>query len=291
MNKEEKHVFSEPVRDIMSRRVSVRSYAPEPVPKDLRHRISAYFDALKGPFEPGTRFMLLDKAGLKASENIRLGTYGFIRGAPLFAAAAVENGPRAMEQLGYVFEKLICYITSLGLGTCWLGGTFKKSAFEEALRLEPGELLPAVAAVGYPADTRTLVDFALNPSGKTRKRKRWQELFFTGTFGQPLSARDAGPYATPLEMVRIAPSASNKQPWRIVRENGDFHFYLKHNMRYSRVYGFDMQKIDMGIAMFHFESSAREAGLQGGWQETRTETEGVPEGAEYIITWGAKRHE
>jgi hypothetical protein len=287
MNEGEEYAFSGPVSEIIRRRVSVRSYAQTPVPSDLKEKITAYFDELDGPFEAGTRFKLLDKTELKANENIRLGTYGFIKGASLFAAAAVENRERAMEQLGYVFEKLICYITSLGLGTCWLGGSFNRGAFKEAMNLQTNELIPAVSAVGYAGNSRTIVDFALNPSGQKRKRKDWGELFYSGTFKQALSYQEAGAYALPLEMVRIAPSASNKQPWRIVLENGNFHFYLRHFRPYSKMFGVDIQKIDMGIAMFHFESSAKEAGLSGAWQISAPVIGDTPGNTEYSITWAS----
>jgi len=279
--------FSEPLSEVLKRRVSVRSYRPDPVPPGVREKIAAYWNTLKGPFEPGLRFMLLDKRELK-TEGIRLGTYGFIQGAGLFAAAAVEDGERALEQLGYVLEALVCYLTALGLGTCWLGGSFNKKAFAEAVKLEKGELLPAVVAVGFPGKSRTIVDFTLNPAGKGRKRKDWAELFFDGAFGRPLGGRDAGAYAPALEMVRIAPSASNKQPWRIVRQDGEFHFYLRHSPRYSSLLGFDIQRIDMGIAMFHFEAGAKEAGLFGAWETRGPDAYGVPENTEYVVTWAPK---
>ncbi|MFZ5975459.1 MAG: nitroreductase family protein [Bacillota bacterium] len=285
MSGEKEYAFGEPLHEIMNRRVSVRSYTQTPVPSDIKEKITAFFDAPDGPFAPRTRFGLLDKTELKAKENIRLGTYGFIKGAPLFAAAAVEDGERAMEQLGYVFEKLICFITSLGLGTCWLGGSFNRGAFKKAMDLKGNELMPAVAAIGYGAGSRTLVDFAINPSGKKRVRKSWGDLFFNGAFKQALKEQEAGAYALPLEMVRIAPSASNKQPWRVVLENGNYHFYLQHFKPYSNLFGVDIQKVDMGIAMFHFESSAREAGLAGSWQTLESAALEPPENCEYIITW------
>lgn len=34
----------------------------------------------------------------------------------------------------------------------------------------------------------------------------------------PLEKEEAGNYEAALEMVRIAPSASNKQPWRILKK-------------------------------------------------------------------------
>ena len=63
-------------------------------------------------------------------------------------------------------------------------------------------------------------------------RLAWERLFFDQAFGTPLTREAAGEYATPLEMVRLGPSASNKQPWRIVREGGAWHFYVQRNRYY-----------------------------------------------------------
>jgi len=60
-------------------------------------------------------------------------------------------------------------------------------------------------------------------------------------------------------MVRIAPSASNKQPWRIVKIEGAWHFFLERTKGYGDGIIFkllklaDIQRLDMGIAMCHFE--------------------------------------
>lgn len=281
--------FPEPACEVLKRRVSVRSYLPDPVPADVREKIAAYCGTLKGPFSPGVRIALLDKRELEVSEGIRLGTYGFIQGATLFAAGAVKEGERALEQFGYVLEALVCYLTALGLGTCWLGGSLNRNAFNQAMKLQKGELLPAAVAFGYAGKSKTIVDFALDPLGRGRQRKDWSELFFDGAFGRPLGGWDAGGYAPALEMVRIAPSASNKQPWRILRLGGAFHFYLHHFRPYANLFGFDMQKIDMGIAMFHFEAGAKESGLLGAWKDSEPETIGVPDNAEYIVTWAPER--
>ena len=97
----------------------------------------------------------------------------------------------------------------------------------------------------------------------------------------------AGRYALPLEMIRLGPSASNRQPWRIVKEpdRDSFHFVLERTRGYLRSYqGVDFQKIDMGIAMCHFELSARESGLDGSW-EIRNPGLALGEGREYTVSW------
>ena len=63
-----------------------------------------------------------------------------------------------------------------------------------------------------------------------------------------------------LEMVRLAPSAVNKQPWRMVVMDDIVHFYLQRSKNF-RAGKLDMQKIDMGIALCHFELMANELGI------------------------------
>jgi len=62
--------------------------------------------------------------------------------------------------------------------------------------------------------------------------------------------------------VRLAPSAVNRQPWRMVVMDDVVHFYLQ---RAKSLGGgkLDMQKIDMGIALCHFELMAKELGFKG----------------------------
>ena len=63
---------------------------------------------------------------------------------------------------------------------------------------------------------------------------------------------------TPLEMVRLGPSASNKQPWRIVRKDGFYHFFIQRTKGYRNVMTRlvqieDMQRLDMKSALRAYE--------------------------------------
>ncbi len=57
-----------------------------------------------------------------------------------------------------------------------------------------------------------------------------------------------------LEAVRWYPSAANMQPCRVVKENKSYHFYEKHADGYKSDAAWDVQKIDLGIAICHFMS-------------------------------------
>ena len=63
-----------------------------------------------------------------------------------------------MEELGYEMESLVLYATSMGLGTCWLGGTFKKGQFAKAMEVGEGEVLPIVLPIGYANEKKSFID-------------------------------------------------------------------------------------------------------------------------------------
>ena len=66
---------------------------------------------------------------------------------------AVEPGSGDLEDYGYCLERAVLAATDLGLGTCWLGGTFNKSSFARKIDIAEGEVMPAVIAMGYPTET------------------------------------------------------------------------------------------------------------------------------------------
>ena len=250
-------------------RTSVRTYSTKPVDAEVKATLQALCrENQRGPFGVTVRLQLLDLGTLPREELRRLGTYGVIKGASLYILAAVKDEPRAMEDLGFCLEKVILEATAMGLGTCWLAGTFRRSSFARQMQLTAADLLPAITPVGYATAKPSIVEKAMRFGAKANRRKPWAELFFGADGKTPLPQEDAGRYRDALESVRRGPSASNRQPWRFVRENeGLYRLYLAESPRYNRVLGrIRIQNIDMGIAMCHFQLAAEEIGIKGHWQ-------------------------
>jgi hypothetical protein len=92
-------------------------------------------------------------------------------------------------------------------------------------------------------------------------------------------------------MVRIGPSASNRQPWRIIKNGGRWHLYFARTPGYREstlvrlVTVADLQRMDMGIAMCHFELTARELGLEGEWVIDDPGIQRQDELTEYLVSW------
>ena len=266
-------------------RVSCRTYSSTPMEDEVKENISNCIRSNNtGPFGNAIRFELLDISEMERDEIRKIGTYGVIKNATCYIVGAVEDGPRAMEDYGYCMERIILHSTGLGLGTCWVGGTFRRSGFARRIGVTRSELGPAITPLGYPERRRSFRDSIIRFSAGSKNRKKWSSLFFIKDLSNPISKKSAGKYTQVLESVRLAPSASNRQPWRIVREGKVHHLLLRRTRGYQRVTGrIKLQNLDMGIAMCHFELSARKLGLHGIWKELAPEFD--HSGTEYIVSW------
>jgi nitroreductase len=284
--------FNQPITEIIRTRFSCRSYLDVPLDESKRERIQRFIDSLPpGPFGSRPRF-LLAAASEKDNSSLRgLGTYGFIRGAKAFVIGAAKPEGRWLEDFGFQMETIILHLTSLGLGTCWLGGSFTRSSFSQKISLKDDEHIPAVTALGEYVDNADARRNLIRRFARGERRLPWEKLFFDRDFDHPLGESEAGADNLSLEMVRLAPSASNKQPWRVVRDGDAFHFFLRRTPGYresllKKVLGiFDLQRVDMGIAMCHFDFTMKELGVQGDWDVKEPEIKQLEELTEYITSW------
>ena len=118
---------------------------------------------------------------------------------------------------------------------------------------------------------------------KADGRFAWDEIFFKDNFEKVLSKEDAGDYKFPLEMLRLAPSAVNKQPWRVVVTENAVHFFEKHSVKVD-VGSVDMQRIDVGIGICHFHLAVQEQDMEGHFERVVPKF-AVPKDMSYIVSW------
>ena len=246
--------FKTSVIELIKKRRSVRTYSDKTLDIQKKEEITDILQNIgESPFGSNIKFYLIDKSFAKKDHKVTLGTYGFISGAKLFLAGESGRSRIAHFDFGYLMEKIILHLTAMGLGTCWLGGTFSRSEYTKVMTLSAESIIPAITPVGFPADSLSTREKLIRWGAKADNRMKSEELFLGSNTTTTLSQSEAGAYSIPLEMVRLAPSASNKQPWRIVKSADSFHFYLKRTPGYNKFgNGVDLQLIDLGIAMAHF---------------------------------------
>ena len=262
--------------ETMLTRKSVRSYDGRAVAPETLEKVKAFAAGVQNPFGIPVSFVFLDAQEQGLSSPV-------LTGEPLYVAGKVAKVPYADVAFGFSMEELLLYALSLGLGSVWIGGTMKREAFERAAGLGPGERMPCVSPLGYPAAKRSLRENIMRRGCGADGRLPGEKLFFDDCFDTPLVGQALEPVGDLLELVRWAPSAVNKQPWRIVLKDGRFHFYLRHDRGYIGEAVGDMQKIDLGIALCHFVLGAR---LRGQTAAVTVADPGIPApaGTEYIAT-------
>ena len=265
------------VMDLIKQRRSVRTYDPRPIDGAVLEMLLSYADGIENPFNVQVEFKLLEASrhGL---------TCPVVSGADIYIGGKVKQIPFANVAFGYSFEELVLYAQSLGLGTVWLGGTMNRSAFERAMGLADGESMPCATPIGYPSDKMTVRETVMRKAIKADERIPFEELFFDGSFNTSLSRERAGLLCGPLDAVRLAPSAVNKQPWRVVVADRAVHFYLKRSKGVSHSEKLDMQMTDMGIALCHFSLAANECGINTRFSVSAPEA-CVDNGLEYVASY------
>lgn len=141
------------------------------------------------------------------------------------------------EKCGYYGEKIVLATQQLGLNSCWVAMSFRKSKCKSVIRIAPGEKLLMVIAIGY-GET----------AGVSHKSKSIEELSST-------SGTMPDWFRRGMEASRLAPTAMNQQK---------FMFTLS-GITVSGASGSGFYtKVDLGIAKYHFEIGAGDSGWQWG---------------------------
>ena len=260
--------------EIIRGRKSVRTFDAAPLRDEHRKDIIEYAKGIDNPFDIPVEFVLLDAKEHGLSSPV-------LSGESLYVAGKVAKKPYADVAFGYSFEQLVLHAWTLGIGTVWIAGTMKRELFEKAAEVRDGEMMPCMSPLGYPAKKRSIKETMMRTGIRADSRISGDKLFFKEEWGRPLNPADE--MADVFEMVRWAPSAVNKQPWRIILADGVYHFYEKKDQGFVNDATGDIQKIDMGIALCHFVMGLKELGKQ---TDIGVSDPGIsiPEDAEYIAS-------
>ena len=265
------------VAESIRKRRSVRTFSGEALLKADAQKIMDFAETAENPYHLPIEWTLLHTKEKGLSSPVIVGEDAYIAGK-------MQRAPHAEEAFGYSFERIVLFAESLGVGTTWIAGTMDRSAFETAAGVGPGEVMPCVSPLGYPAKKMSLREGVMRKGVRADSRIAFGELFFENDALSPLTPEKAGDLRDVFEAVRLAPSAVNKQPWRIVLCGDRAHFYECPNKGRVSADGWDIQKIDMGIALCHFALAAEERGVKTGF-EIEDPKISVPENWQYIASY------
>jgi len=242
-------------------RKSVRSFAEDVftnqdyqfIKKEIKN-----LNELTGPFQNKFDFFYIENKEGNPNESRKIGTYGFVRNAHAFIGGASLKDFKSIVDYGYLLEYLILKLTKREIATVWLGGTFQRELLSDKIKMN--QIIPAITAIGYESSKKYLKERLIRTAIHADSRKPFNQLFFEEDWTHPVHENHH--LSKVLDLVRVAPSASNKQPWRILIKDKILHLYLDRTPNYGGKLDFDIQALDMGIALCHLEVGLKEEHIE-----------------------------
>lgn len=260
--------------DAIRQRRSVRSYNGEGLTPQQKSELMAAVDSAVSPFGGNVTIRLQSfdiKDGFKPS------TYGMIRGAVDFFLLGIKEDKQSALTAGFKFEQVVLKAWQMGLGTCWIAATFKGTDFDRGEAWPDGEELRIICPVGVAAKQGILEKVTRAALG-SKNRKPFDKLFFDGDFQTPYEP--TGRFGEALEMLRLAPSSTNSQPWRALVSGDTVHFYYVPKSPAS--------VLDCGIGLCHFYETEKFNSKSGEFKEL-ADAPSAPDNWIYLVSYTAAK--
>lgn len=231
------------------KRNSVRKYVPFNISQKDFEEVETMVKSLPRLYPEIKMDINIVKEGTKIQEILKGIVLGFGKvEAPHYLIITSEKKDGYLENIGFALEELVLKLVAMGIGSCWLGETIKKELYRNIIEFPENQEAVLMVAFGYPANNH---DISKKEVGEYR-RKSIDEIII-GDYEEI--------YKDIFNMVRVAPSGVNMQPWRFFIVDGGIDLYaVKGNLLSKRVYSF--RELDAGIALKHFEIGCKEKGIK-----------------------------
>lgn len=232
--------------DSITTRKSTRKYTQQAVPPEQLASIKEFVTNMK-PLIPGIRtdIKLVGAADVKGMVSAK---------TPHYLLVYSETKDGYLANAGFLLQQADLFVSSLGLGSCWLGVAKTKAPAQNGMDYV------IMLAFGVAQDSphrQSLSQFNRKPLADLAK-------------GQDQR----------LEAVRLAPSAANSQPWYFVCGEQHLDVYRqKLGVIKAAIYD-KMNQIDMGIALCHLWLASEQMGLPFAFSL------GQPQGATVVEGYG-----
>lgn len=217
------------LQEAINSRFSVRNYNDAPLTAEAINALNRKIDECN---TAGNLHIQLVTNEPKAFSGIM--SYGKFSGVRNYLVMAGTPSEDLDYNIGYYGEQLVLLAQQSGLGTCWVGLTYKK--VNDAFALAPGEKVKCVIAIG-----------CHNETYRRHKSKAPADV-------SNISAQTPSWFADGVDAALKAPTAINQQKFffeYIDNPSGKPFVYAK---RKFSIAGYT--KMDLGIACLHFEIGA-----------------------------------
>lgn len=266
------------IKEVIKKRTSIRSFNGEELSKEDLKKLEGFINNAKNPFNVNLHFKILNAKEHNLSSPVVNGTNTYI-------ACKVKKEKYYELAYGYGFEEMCLFATSINIGTVMLAASLSRKEFEKAMDVNSDEVMAVASPIGYKAEKMSMLETLMKKGLRSNSRKDFDKIFYNNDFNNALKYEDAGIFKDALEMMRLAPSSTNNQPWRAVKINNTIHFYEYKTMKDTELG--DIQKLDVGIGLCHFDLCMKENGYNGVFIENEPNIEKLDK-MQYCISYEVK---
>jgi len=213
--------------DEIFERKSIRNFKMEKLSKNELDKIMEFLDQAK----------VIDKdinfeVKIVNSDDVK--SLISIKGPHYLQFFSEEKGDYLLNA-GFILQQLDLFLAANNIGACWFGLAKPK---KEIISQSDYEYVITLV-FGKPSEKNkrnSIEDF---------DRKKLSEI------------KEGDKYNDLLEAARLAPSATNGQPWYFKTEEGKIHLYQDNPSFLKKIFYKKMNGIDMGIALAHIWIAAK----------------------------------
>ena len=256
--------------EAMKERRSVRTFDGAGITEEQKAILDKAIENTYSPFGGHVTVRLKD---FDLKEGYKPSTYGMIKGAEDFFLLGIAPDEDSALSAGFRFEQVVLKAWEEGLGTCWIAATFKWSDFDKNETWPDGEELKVICPVGK-AEKPSVKEKLTRLTLGSKNREDFDKLFFFENFSTPVPKDNV--FREALEMLRIAPSSTNSQPWRVLVSGDIVHFYYKPKSEAS--------VLDTGIGICHFYETENFYGRKGTFSKM-TDVPVPPDNWKYLVSY------
>jgi nitroreductase len=236
------------------KRKSIRSYDQDPLDEETIFMIQKYMENLN-PIYPDIETELKIISGDQVKTRM-------MKRAPHYIAVFSENKEGYLTNIGYMLQQMDLFLSTNGIGCCWQGIPKPKKEILMSSNLE-FIILFAFGRPKEPLHRSHISEFKRKPMDEVTDINGADDL---------------------LEAARIAPSATNSQPWFFTGSENKINVCCVQSKFLKARLLKKWNQIDVGIAIFHICIAAEHSGKSVEIISDRTALNNPPEGYYYIAT-------
>ncbi|MGZ7160625.1 MAG: nitroreductase family protein [Methanobacterium sp.] len=237
-------------------RKSIRNFDLTPMGDNTLAEISEHLQSLKPMYNDiKTDFKIVGPDMVKRR---------MMKKAPHYIAAFSETKDGYLTNIGFMLQQMDLFLSANDIGSCWQG-------------------IPAPTKELLECSNLKFVIFLV--FGKPKDQELLHRKSISGFKRKPLRRiTDISGADELLEVARIAPSATNRQPWFFTGDESLIHAHILKSGFIRSLVAKKYPPIDVGIALCHLKIGAEHLGKKAEIVFDETARMNVSKGNEYIAS-------